>query len=244
MAEQPTEKTCAKCGETKPLEEYHRNKRRTDGRYPYCKPCKSADDRAYREKNRDAIAERMRRYYEENREAIAERERSYREENRDAIAARKRRWQEENREALAEYKRRYREENREAIAERMRRYNEENPHVQWTSGYRFRAAKYGFPLMIEDFTKADVIAKYGDHCAYCETGEFEELEHYTPVKAGGPHTLENVRPSCSACNRAKSDADPEEWLAEQAEFDALTEEEQNALIDAEIARWIDSDDTE
>ena len=184
MTEQPTEKTCAKCGETKPLEEYHRNKRRTDGRYPYCKPCKSADDRAYREKNRDAIAERM------------------------------------------------------------RRYNEENPHVQWTSGYRFRAAKYGFPLMIEDFTKADVIAKYGDHCAYCETGEFEELEHYTPVKAGGPHTLENVRPSCSACNRAKSDADPEEWLAEQAEFDALTEEEQNALIDAEIARWIDSDDTE
>ncbi|RAI25116.1 HNH endonuclease signature motif containing protein, partial [Rhodoplanes serenus] len=82
---------------------------------------------------------------------------------------------------------------------------------------------------------------YGDGCAYCETGEFEELEHYTPVKAGGPHTLENVRPSCSACNRAKSDADPEEWLAEQAEFDALTEDEQNALIDAEIAKYLNED---
>ena len=208
MAEQPTEKTCTKCGETKPLEEFNRSKSGKSGRAARCKKC----ERRYREENREAIAERERRYYEENREAIAERER------------------------------RYYEENREAIAEQRRRYREENPHVNWASGYRFRAAKYGFPLMIEDFTKADVIAKYGARCAYCETGEFEELEHYTPVKAGGPHTLENVRPSCFPCNRAKNDADPEEWLADQAEFDALTEEEQNALIDAEIAKYLNEDD--
>ncbi len=46
-----------------------------------------------------------------------------------------------------------------------------------------------------------------------------------------------VRPSCSGCNLAKGDLDPDEWLAEQAELDDLTEEELDDLIDAEIERW-------
>lgn len=30
---------CPDCGETKPLDEYHRNKRNKNGRNTYCKPC-------------------------------------------------------------------------------------------------------------------------------------------------------------------------------------------------------------
>ena len=66
--------------------------------------------------------------------------------------------------------------------------------------YRTRAERYGFEPVIESFTRADVLARWGDGCHYCETGAFEHLDHYVPVIEGGTHTLENVRPSCGACN--------------------------------------------
>ncbi len=39
-------KRCPCCGETKPLEEFCRNKRSPDGRACYCKPCHNAKTRA------------------------------------------------------------------------------------------------------------------------------------------------------------------------------------------------------
>lgn len=35
-------KTCTKCGETKPFDEFHRDKRKPDGRRPRCKTCQNA----------------------------------------------------------------------------------------------------------------------------------------------------------------------------------------------------------
>ena len=32
-------KVCAKCTETKPVSEFHNDKRRSDGKFPWCKPC-------------------------------------------------------------------------------------------------------------------------------------------------------------------------------------------------------------
>jgi hypothetical protein len=37
-----TEKTCAICGEAKPLAQFHADRRRRDGRFPYCKECRIA----------------------------------------------------------------------------------------------------------------------------------------------------------------------------------------------------------
>lgn len=34
-------KTCVRCGEDKPMEDFPIDRCRRDGRYPYCKPCKS-----------------------------------------------------------------------------------------------------------------------------------------------------------------------------------------------------------
>lgn len=42
MAITATGKKCIACGETKPLEEFHRNPQARDGRHPRCKPCKNA----------------------------------------------------------------------------------------------------------------------------------------------------------------------------------------------------------
>lgn len=90
-------KTCTRCGETKPLDGFHRNKTKAGGRRAECKECVREYDRRYHEENRDKRRERNRRYYEENRDELRERACRYREENRDKEVDRKRRYHKENR---------------------------------------------------------------------------------------------------------------------------------------------------
>lgn len=63
-------KTCTKCGETKPLDGFHRDARKKYGRTSQCKPCEAEYGLRHRAENRNKIAERKRRYTEENREFI------------------------------------------------------------------------------------------------------------------------------------------------------------------------------
>lgn len=222
---EPTSKVCTKCKRDLPLEEYHRKKTGKFGREARCKACKAGRMREYR-----------------SRPEVRERHAEYREANRERIAKYRREYYEANRECYAERHREYHQANRERELERIAGYREANPHVYWTSTYRFRCKRMGITPTVEDFTKADLIAKWGDSCHYCETGAFEELDHFVPVSKGGHHTLENCVPSCHACNYAKRDANPEEWVAEQERLDAMGDDEMNAAIDDEIARWLDDGD--
>lgn len=169
-------KTCTKCGEAKPLTEYHRKKARRDGRQARCKTCLLAQQAAYAA--RTEIKARRAEYNAEYRE-------------RPDVKAR-----------LAECKADYYAANRETILERRAEYRATRPHMSWVSEYRRRAKKYGFEPVIEPFTKDDLVARWGDACWHCG-GPFEQLDHYvTPVALGGHHTLENCRPSCAPCNMA------------------------------------------
>ena len=76
-------KTCTKCGETKPLDDFHRHRGKADGRYAWCRECAAEHRRRYYENNRDKERELQRQYREENRDKLQERNRRYQEENRD-----------------------------------------------------------------------------------------------------------------------------------------------------------------
>ena len=93
-------KTCTKCGVVKPLDDFHRDKRRPDGRRPDCKECVREYKRCYHEENRDKRLEYNRRYYEENRNKAREYRRRHYEENRDKVLESQRRYREENRDIL------------------------------------------------------------------------------------------------------------------------------------------------
>lgn len=122
----------------------------------------------------------------------------------------KRDWARRNREHLAQKQREWRDANtdymdewRSENAEHEQQYRRDHPEIWWRSSYRHRmTTRYGFePGETEDFTKADVIAAYGDKCWHCG-GPFEELDHFPiPLSKRGPHTLANVRPACTRCNR-------------------------------------------
>lgn len=48
-------------------------------------------------------------------------------------------------------------------------------------------------------------------CAYCGTAENLTWDHLIPTNRGGPDTISNHVPACSACNSSKGDRDAIEW---------------------------------
>ena len=94
--------------------------------------------RAYREANREKIADQQRAYREANREKIADQQRAYREANREKIADQKRAYYEANREKIADQKRAYREARRwaglsqTAVSEALR--ISQPAYSQWETG--------------------------------------------------------------------------------------------------------------
>lgn len=88
-----------------------------------------------------------------------------------------------------------------AAREYARAYAAANPHKRWERSYRARARQYDLPVVIESFTRDEMIAYWGngERCIYCD-GPFQQTDHLIPVSAGGPHVVSNVAPSCRACN--------------------------------------------
>lgn len=134
-------KACRKCGETKPLETFGKDKRRADGRGSYCKVCENARKRAH--------AAHLSRDYEPLPTEGAKRcstcgktkpltEFGRRRDSptgfrsacapckRIADAAAMKRWRERNPDLTLRLAREYREQNREKERERFRRYDQAN----------------------------------------------------------------------------------------------------------------------
>lgn len=65
-----TRKTCTTCGRRKPLSQFNRDARFSDGRRPSCKTCTRARGREYYRRNRRAIGARERRLYRARAAAI------------------------------------------------------------------------------------------------------------------------------------------------------------------------------
>lgn len=71
-------KRCCTCKETKPLDEFYRNKSTKDGYQSSCKPCQLGHANAWKKANRERDNARRHQYYLENREAESERKRKWR----------------------------------------------------------------------------------------------------------------------------------------------------------------------
>lgn len=131
-----TTKTCTKCGETKPTDQFGKDRTKRDGLQSNCKDCQ----RAHREANRDKILARQRSYREANRDKINAYDRAYNEANRE----KRRAYREANRDKINEQKRTHYEANRDEIAARQRAYNEAN-REQINARDRARYALVGSP---------------------------------------------------------------------------------------------------
>lgn len=225
-------KTCAKCGETKQLDQFHKRKASPDGRKPRCKTCILAEARSYR--NRSDVKENRAEYGSEyrRRPEVRERRAEYRKEyyskpenserrrnylsdyyraNREHLAAQQADYYRKNRDWLLANYRKWYAENREYVRAYHAEYHRANPQTQWAAKFRLRARAYGFEHLIpsmESFTREDLVERYGDACFHCG-GAWSQLDHFpVPVVKGGEHILDNCVPSCATCNQRS-------WLGER-----------------------------
>lgn len=110
-------KRCSKCGVTKTLAEFWRDRTRIDGMRAQCKKCTRAYNRAYYDERR----EERRAYYEDHLEARRAYQLAYREAHREELLAYKRAYREEHREE----RRAYREKHNAEINAQNRKWQTE-----------------------------------------------------------------------------------------------------------------------
>ena len=131
------EKTCAKCGAAKPLDEFL-------AKGNQCKTCKAEYNRKWRKANPEKAAENNRRWREANPEKKAEHARKWYQANREKAAENSRKWQKANPEKDAERKRKWREANREKEAEHNRKWREAR-RAQLSVDAATHFPRYGLP---------------------------------------------------------------------------------------------------
>lgn len=148
--------------------------------------------RDHRERWREYHRARYAALTEDEKRERSERTRSYYQENRDRISAQKRAYYEENRERFVEWHDRWKAENPERYREHLR-----------NGKMRRRAREAALPV-VDDVSRAAIIARDGGRCHFCgkRVPESEiHLDHLVPVSWDeSEHSARNLAVSHKACN--------------------------------------------
>lgn len=122
-------KTCNKCTEIKPLDQFYINKATSDGRAGDCKVCAKARSNAWYYSNKERAIAAAKIYREANKEQCVARAQTWAEENREKSRQIKSAWKKRNPEIVRRHAREGARRNSEKVAARKKIYREANPHV-------------------------------------------------------------------------------------------------------------------
>ena len=183
-------KTCLHCGTEATRGEFHRDKTRPDGLFPYCKKCANAQARAYREAHPDRVRASQQRCMDAKPEQYRAMWHTYNATHREENRAKSR----------AQY-----HKNPEAWKASVRAWRHANPDLHRAHEGTRRARKANAPGA--GFTGSEWIEmkeRFGERCAYCDKVAPLTQEHLTPLSRGGAHEERNIVPACASCNSRKS----------------------------------------
>lgn len=209
----PTSKMCRACRETLALDLFGKKKSSKDGLNYACKKCESTRTRVWRAKNHDEVLRKQRELTAiSDPEARRKRDREYYakrvaplRENRDAARLeRKNRPRTKAQELAIVAKAKWHAAN----PDWERNYREQHRLLFCVSNGKFRAKKFGAPVV--DFNENQLAARleyFGHKCWICGA-DWEHADHVKPLVKGGPHMLSNIRPACATCNKSKADIWP------------------------------------
>jgi hypothetical protein len=197
-------KTCIRCGVTKPLSDYSLDK----GKHiNTCKRCKCDISAAWHSKNREKANERSLRYGRENAKTIAHKAALWRAANPERSREAKRRCYEKQRDY-------YRAKRKEWLAEHAN-----DPQVIERQRTRTRNRRARLRNVAGRHTATDIQSLYekqGGKCEMCKVklGSKFHVDHVMPVALGGSNGPENLQLLCARCNWRKSAKHPDDWAKE------------------------------
>jgi hypothetical protein len=188
-------KTCTKCGEAKPLSEYHTDAAKSGGLRHECKVCVRQRRASYVANNKEKVAEADAAYKKRNRAKYNEINRRQYERYRDAVLARQREYYQRVKERKAKYARQYFEANRADYTRRVAK--------------RRAVARQAEPL----WANAALIKLLYATRQYLteQTGELWHIDHVVPLQGRnvcGLHVHFNLRVVPAKVNLAKGNKFP------------------------------------
>lgn len=183
-------KLCRTCGETKPLDEFHRRHTSPDGRTHACAKCLNKRKKELRQAKPDQYRAAEKKTRKKNPELYRAHTKTRYDKNRESEIARVRAWQAQNRERFS-------------INAKVHAANR-------------RAKRWGVPgkLTFEDVV--GVIQEAQSKCAECgqkviiggDPGKDRlTLDHIHPMGAGGANDIDNLQILCEPCGDAKQRID-------------------------------------
>ncbi|MGD9705226.1 MAG: HNH endonuclease [Acidimicrobiia bacterium] len=182
--------------------------------------------REYKAAHYAANAERLRKqsaaYHATNADRRREQMAAYKAANADRIREQKVAYNAANADRIREQKVAYNAANADRIREQKAAYRQtpEGKARDARANAKRRAALSASDATLTAEEWATILDRFDHRCYVCGA-PWEELEHLTPLSRGGTHSAENVRPSCTECNRGtggKWTRDLHEWLPERLAF--------------------------
>jgi len=206
----PPSKPCSKCGAPKPLTEYERAKKASDGRASSCKACA----KLWREANKERLRQKRKERYEANKEEMRERARQWREANPEYQKKYFRVYYLENKARLKQHMRQYYEANKERMNEQARQHYQANKERFLEYGRNRRARVRGAQGKHSFEEIWQMLEDQAHMCAYCEIplmGAFQ-VDHMLPLFRGGSNDWSNLAITCQRCNYRKRTKTAEEFM--------------------------------
>lgn len=120
---------------------------------------------------------------------------------------------EERRLSQARYRKAHRSERKEYDARRPSRAAEHRARYQSnpTEYMRHRDSRRGAIGQYSESEWRRLLARHGNSCAYCGSGQEIERDHVIPLSRGGTNYIGNILPACRKCNRSKFNHLLVEW---------------------------------
>lgn len=187
-------KTCTRCKQIKPLNEFAKDSRLKSGRGSKCVICKREQSNIYRINNLDSSRSRVKNWQENNREQTR-------------INAKQ--WTANNSERVRELSRLRYAKNPEKQREAETRWIEKNPNAKAIANQVRRSRENnGKRFLVTDKEIAKIKAA---PCFACGSKDRVEIEHLIPVSRGGDYSIGNFASLCKSCNSSKRNKTVFEW---------------------------------
>lgn len=198
-------RTCGACGETKPIDQFNRDRFDESREYLWrsftCKACMNAYQKAYRDANPDKRAKfyaLTKEWVDKNREEINAYHREYAKANPDQAKRSKRKWLDKNLKKMAAYYRVYNKKRKAIDPEYVKTKRE------YCRTRTLRRRQVGGSHTIGEWEALK--AATGNKCLCCGVSGDEVAltrDHVVPLSKGGTDDISNIQPLCASCNSKK-----------------------------------------
>lgn len=202
-------KRCTKCGQTKPVTEFTKDRHRKDGYRHNCRDCLRTYWSEWRSNNPGKSAAYSKKHRSSDLDRARATEAQYRVKNRGKTNAASRKWCTENKERMKALNAKWYKENPDKVREKNRR----RKAIRRSRG----------EICADKIDSQKVFQRDGWRCGIC--GEkvnkrlkypdplSASLDHITPISAGGEHTYVNVQLAHLRCNIKKKNRGVGDQLA-------------------------------